>query len=55
MKEHYASQMYQVRRSNDIRLQVPVGYLRDAYWYFFLTVVLFVLVVIVRYLPFAHP
>ena len=54
MKEHYASQLYQVRRSNDIRLEVPVGYLRDAYWYFFLTVLLFLLDVIIRYLPFAH-
>jgi len=54
IKEIYASQLYQVRRSNDIRLEVPVGYLRDAYWYFFATVILFVVDVIVRYLPFAH-
>jgi hypothetical protein len=54
MKEHYASQLYQVRRANDIRLEVPVGYLRDAYWYFFLTVILFLLDVIIRFLPFAH-
>lgn len=54
MKEQYASQLYQVRRSNDIRLEIPVGYLRDAYWYFFLTVLLFLLDVIIRYLPFAH-
>jgi|HubBroStandDraft_4_1064222.scaffolds.fasta_scaffold141552_2 hypothetical protein len=54
MKEIYAHQLYQVRRSNAIRLRVPVGYLRDAYWFFFITVVLFVVLVIVRYLPFAH-
>ena len=28
IKEVYASELYQVRRSNDIRLEVPVGYLR---------------------------
>jgi hypothetical protein len=54
IREIYASKLYQVRRSNGIRLEVPVGYLRDAYWYFFATVILFVLDVILRYLPFAH-
>jgi hypothetical protein len=54
IQETYASELYRVRRCNGIRLSLPVGYLRDAYWYFFATVVFFVLLVIVRYLPFAH-
>lgn len=54
IKETYASELHRVRRCNGVRLQVPVGYLRDAYWYFFATVGSFVLLVIVRYLPFAH-
>jgi ABC-type multidrug transport system fused ATPase/permease subunit len=54
IQQIYAKELYRVRRLLGIRLEVPVGYLRDAYWYFFATVVFFILLVIVRYLPFAH-
>ena len=51
MRERYAADVHRVRRKTRIRLERPVGYLRDAYWFFFATVALLVVIVILRFLP----
>jgi hypothetical protein len=48
IREAHASQALAVRRKLTIRLSRPVGYLRDAYWFFFLTVVLIGVIVGIR-------
>ncbi len=48
MREEHAYNAYRVRRRLSIRRRRPVGYLRDAYWFFVGTVVLIVALVVVR-------
>jgi hypothetical protein len=46
--EAHAYQVYLVRHKLAVRLSRPVGYLRDAYGFFFVTVVLICIIIGVR-------
>jgi hypothetical protein len=51
LHEAHLSDLYRVRCSLSVRLTRPVGYLRDAYWYFLATVVAILALVVLRFLP----
>jgi len=49
VKERHAGQLYRTCKRDALRLTIPAGYLMDAQWYFFGTIVLIVALVALRF------
>jgi hypothetical protein len=49
LQKRYAAHLYRACKRDALRLEVPVGYLSDAQWYFFGTIAVIVVLVALRF------